>query len=200
LPETRHGLDLDAFNVYVGEGLEGGANPAGVEGPEVIVVVEGGELDNNDADDEAALRIGRGRPMMLACGTFVGPDPYPWPFLLMVEAAAAWAEEARVFSLLGARWTGLGRSVGKEDVLLEKAGFCCGLRVGDEGVEMEGEYDVGGESDDGARVGDNDGDRGLPPAAAPPERAVSGDRLDALFVLLGIGDVGDVVLAMVLAL
>lgn len=137
---------------------------------------------------------------MFACGTFVGPEPYPWPLLLFVETAAAWVADARVFSLLGARWAGLGRSVGKEDVLLEKAGFCCGVRLGDDGVDKEVEEDVGGDSDDGDRVGDNDGDRGLPPPAAPPVRAVSGDRLDALFVLLGMGDVGDVTLAMELLL
>lgn len=138
----------------------------------------------------------------------MGPDPYPCPLLLdeaEVAVAAAWAEEARVFSLLGARWTGLGFSEGKEDVLREKAGFCCGLRVGDDdGDEDEGENEVGGESEAGERVGDTDGDRGLPPAATappppPPERAASGDRLDVPFVLPGIGDVGDVLLLLVLA-
>lgn len=211
MPETKHGLDFDAFNLYVGDGLDGGASPDGVERADVVAVVgaavevEGGELDNNEDEDEEEFRMGRGRPMMFACGTCVGPDPYPCP-LLLAEAeavAAAWAEEARVFSLLGARWTGLGFSEGKEDVLREKAGFCCGLRVGDDdGAENEGENEVGGDSEAGDRVGDTDGDRGLPPTATapPPERAVSGDRLDAPFILPGIGDVGDVLFPTVLLL
>ena len=205
MPETKHGLDFDAFNIYVGDGLESGTSPEGVEGAEVVAVVdvtvelEGGELDNNEDEDEVGLRMGRGRPMMFACGTCVGPDPYPCPLLLVeAEAAAAtWAEETRVFSLLGARWTGLGFSEGKEDVLREKAGFCCGERVGDDdGVENEGENEVGGDSEAGVRVGDTDGDRGLP----PPERAVSGDKLDAPFDLPGIGDVGDVLFPIILLL
>lgn len=75
MPETKQGVDFDAFSVYVGDGLEGGASPEGVEGAEVVAVVgvavevEGGELDNNEDEDEAGLRMGRGRPMMFACGT-----------------------------------------------------------------------------------------------------------------------------------